>query len=44
MFQWLKARWQEHIIQSSAITDFEWKEAFQHLPLLQRFFILLIII
>lgn len=36
MFQWLKAMWQEHIIRSSAITDVEWNEAFQHLPLLQR--------
>ena len=36
MFQWLRERWQEHLIQRSRITDAEWKGAFQHLPLLQR--------
>jgi Mlc titration factor MtfA (ptsG expression regulator) len=36
MFLWLKEWWQERIIQRSPITDTEWKEAFQYLPLLHR--------
>lgn len=34
MFQWLKSWWQEHIIHRSTVTDAEWREAFQKLPLL----------
>lgn len=36
MFRWLKAWWQERIIQRSLITDAEWQFAFQNLALLQR--------
>ncbi len=36
MFHWLKEWWYERIIRRSTITDREWLEAFQHLPVLQR--------
>lgn len=36
MFQRLKEWWQERVVQRSSVTDTEWKEAFQQLPLLQR--------
>lgn len=36
MVQWLKKWWREHIIRNSSVTDAEWIEAFQQLPLLQR--------
>lgn len=36
MFRWLKGYWHDRIVRQSLITDIEWHEAFQHLPLLQR--------
>ncbi len=36
MFHWLKEWWYERIVRHSLITDDEWNEAFQNMPLLQR--------
>jgi Mlc titration factor MtfA (ptsG expression regulator) len=36
VFHWLSDWWHERIIQRSSITDMEWQDAFQHLPVLQR--------
>lgn len=36
MFHWLKERWYEYIIHRSPVTNYEWNEVFQNLPLLQR--------
>lgn len=36
MFRWLKAWWYERIIKRSPVTNIEWQEAFQRLPLFHR--------
>ncbi|OCH98073.1 hypothetical protein A8135_13000 [Legionella jamestowniensis] len=36
MFHWLKEWWYERIVHHSLVTDDEWYEAIQNLPLLQR--------
>lgn len=36
MVKWLRDWWEERIVQRSLLTELEWQEAFQNLPLLNR--------
>lgn len=36
MFHWLREWWSARIVKRSSITESQWQDAFQHLPLLQR--------
>lgn len=36
MFKWVKDWWQDRIVRLSSVTDAEWENAFQRLPLLHR--------